>query len=80
MTRRGRSNCRRTAVAATASGGATMAPSATAAAIGRPASAQPAKATAAVVSATATTASAVSTAQLRQVVGRVEQRRRDEQG
>ncbi len=52
-------NCRRTAVAADASEGATMAPSATAAAQGRPGTiACAATATAATVSATTTTASA----------------------
>src|SRR6266403_716783 len=65
--RRGRLNSRSTAAAAAASGGATMAPSATAAANGNPASAQPAQATAAVVSNTSTTASEVSGNQMRSI-------------
>src|SRR6267378_1903604 len=65
--RRGRLNSRSTAAAAAASGGATMAPSATAAAKGNPASAQPAQATAAVVSNTSTTASEVRGNQMRSI-------------
>ena len=49
-----------TADAATASGGATMAPSAIAAAIGRPAIFQPTKATTTVVKTTAPSASSAS--------------------
>src|SRR6202140_1414681 len=67
IVRRGKLNSRSTAAAAAASGGATMAPSATAAANGNPASAQPAQATAAVVSNTSTTASEVSGNQLRSI-------------
>jgi hypothetical protein len=63
--RRGMRNCCITAAAATASGGATMAPSVMAAASGRPANAQPAHATAAVVSSTATSTSETSGSQLR---------------
>ena len=48
--------CRSTSLAATASGGATIAPSAIAAAIGKPANRHPRNAIAAVVSTTATTA------------------------
>src|SRR5258706_16474057 len=53
---RGKLNSRSTVAAAAASGGATMAPSATAAANGKPAIAHPTQATAAVVSNTSTTA------------------------
>ena len=77
---------RSTAVAATASGGATMAPSAIAAAHGiAGTSARATTATAAVVRPTAKTTRPVTGAQLslqvaqRGVVGRVEQDRRDEQ-
>ena len=78
-------NCPSTALAATASGGATMAPSAIAAAIGSPAIFQPTKATTTVVKMTAPSASsaqrqpvAVEVAQ-RCVVGGIEKHRRNEQ-
>ena len=58
--RRGGRSWFRTAEAATASGGATIAPSAIAAAIGRSAIAQPTNATAAVVNPTATSTSDAS--------------------
>src|SRR5262250_514446 len=65
MIRRGGRNWRSTAAAAAAFGGATMAPSAIAAASGRPANFHPIKATAAVVTMTAMTASEVSGSALR---------------
>src|ERR1700733_4710431 len=67
IVRRGNLNSCKTAAAAAASGGETMAPSATAAAKGNPAIAQPAHATAAVVSSTRTTASEVSGSQMRSI-------------
>ncbi len=75
-----------TAVAATASGGATMAPSAIAAAIGRPANLHPIHATSAVVTSTANTASAIkgspeaASRPERIIISRIENGRSYEQG